>query len=296
MYCPVSTVRKVPNKRKVIPADILYPTPTLGEFVIPEVKKGRDWVDEIRYVARPPLLVRGALNPWQLERTREMWTAEEAAWKKIVPLRQEHKRVRARLIGMESYAKRKVGEVNCALWELNELSPDTARKMAFTAIGLTLGNIPVVGQLLKIGLALIGALFDRSFKKKVEKAIEKVERLVENVREAIQEIKKFKQEMVELEQKILQQAQVTSIISTIQQQRIGRDLELSRRAYKTKQELEKQRAQHHREAVEESAKLREVERGGKSRFAQHIQKTLPAYTRRQTVMRAKAPGRGSDAI
>lgn len=56
----------------------------LGEIIVPTDTP--DWVPRITYRADPPIVVRGALDPWNAERKRAVWMAEEAAWKKIVPL------------------------------------------------------------------------------------------------------------------------------------------------------------------------------------------------------------------
>jgi len=38
---------------------------------------------DIRYIPEPPVSVRGALNPWDQERQRQVFMAEEAAWRKV---------------------------------------------------------------------------------------------------------------------------------------------------------------------------------------------------------------------
>ena len=63
----------------------------LGEFIVPPVE---DWVPVIQYIARPPLAIRGVMNPWAQERQRVLWTAEEAAWKKIKPLQEEYRKLK----------------------------------------------------------------------------------------------------------------------------------------------------------------------------------------------------------
>lgn len=60
----------------------------LGEFVAPLEKD--DWVNYVKWNERKPVLIRGALNPWELERTRAVWQAEQSAWAKILPLKKEY--------------------------------------------------------------------------------------------------------------------------------------------------------------------------------------------------------------
>ncbi len=52
----------------------------LGRFEIPEVQ---DWPLQVRYIPEPPLLIRGDMNPWELEKKRELWLKENEAWKQI---------------------------------------------------------------------------------------------------------------------------------------------------------------------------------------------------------------------
>lgn len=56
----------------------------LGEIIVPTDTP--DWVPRITYRPDPPIVVRGAYDPYNAERKRAVWIAEEAAWKKIVPL------------------------------------------------------------------------------------------------------------------------------------------------------------------------------------------------------------------
>lgn len=55
----------------------------LGEIFVPSTE---DWVPGITYRPEPPIVIRGSMNPWADERKREVWLAEEAAWKKITAL------------------------------------------------------------------------------------------------------------------------------------------------------------------------------------------------------------------
>lgn len=61
----------------------------LGEIRVPTDTP--DWVPGITYRAEPPIVVRGALDPWNAERKRAVWIAEEAAWKQIVPLQARYR-------------------------------------------------------------------------------------------------------------------------------------------------------------------------------------------------------------
>lgn len=60
----------------------------LGEFVAPFEKD--DWVNHVRWNERRPIVLRGALNPWELERTRYVWEQEKVTWPKIDALKKEY--------------------------------------------------------------------------------------------------------------------------------------------------------------------------------------------------------------
>lgn len=60
----------------------------LGRFDVPEVE---DWPLRVTYFPEPPQLIRGALNPWELERTRIIWMRENEAWKQIQKLQGEYR-------------------------------------------------------------------------------------------------------------------------------------------------------------------------------------------------------------
>lgn len=60
----------------------------IGEFAAPYEKD--DWPKYVRWNERKPVLTRGALNPWEVERTRAVWEQEKATWPKIEALKQEY--------------------------------------------------------------------------------------------------------------------------------------------------------------------------------------------------------------
>lgn len=65
----------------------------LGEIIVPTDTP--DWVPRITYRADPPIVVRGSYDPYNAERKRAVWIAEEAAWKKIVPLQSQYASLKA---------------------------------------------------------------------------------------------------------------------------------------------------------------------------------------------------------
>jgi len=99
----------------------------LGEFVAPIEKD--DWVNYVKWNERRPALVRGALNPWELERIRAVWEAEKAAWAKIIPLKNEYKT-------REDEIRRDIGIFNAHLTELERV---TGKKVGLGAGGKYFG-------------------------------------------------------------------------------------------------------------------------------------------------------------
>lgn len=56
----------------------------LGEIIVPTDTP--DWVPGITFRPEPPIVIRGSYDPYNAERKRAVWIAEQAAWKQIVPL------------------------------------------------------------------------------------------------------------------------------------------------------------------------------------------------------------------
>jgi len=94
-----------------------YPN-ALGEFVVN--RESDEWPKTIRYVERRPVHTYGSMNPWATERLRVLWTQEQAAWAKIVPLKAEYVKIEDRmktdisifnshLAELERIAKKKTG-------------------------------------------------------------------------------------------------------------------------------------------------------------------------------------------
>jgi len=60
----------------------------LGRFDVPEVE---DWPLKVVYIPEPPQAIRGAMNPWELERKRILWMRENEAWKQIQTLQGQYR-------------------------------------------------------------------------------------------------------------------------------------------------------------------------------------------------------------
>lgn len=99
----------------------------IGEFVAPLEKD--DWPNYVRWNERRPVLTRGALNPWEVERVRYLWEQEKAAWAKIVPLKNEYK-------DRENQIKRDISIFNDHLAEIERI---TKKKIGLGAGGKYFG-------------------------------------------------------------------------------------------------------------------------------------------------------------
>jgi hypothetical protein len=143
----------------------MYP-PLLGKFVLPQEghwsmpKEG--WVAGVRYQPESLLAVRGAMNPWEVERTRELFMAEEAAWKKIIPLQAEVRAKHAVLL-------RTMAEYNRLILELEDV---TGQKTGLEQVTGVTKFIPLPWfQVFNLFAGLFGGLLGGTSKKKKAEAI-----------------------------------------------------------------------------------------------------------------------------
>lgn len=127
----------------------------LGRFDVPAYIK-EDWIPHIRYIPEPPAPIRGAMNPWQQERQRVLWMAEEKAWKQIQVLQREWAHLEARLIRLVQQYNDHVTAINARMEDLGQGSPlqkmgGYTSYLAFTSGpgALLAGAIQVAGMLEK---------------------------------------------------------------------------------------------------------------------------------------------------
>lgn len=165
----------------------------LGEFVAPIEKD--DWVNYVKWNERKPVLIHGALNPWELERTRAVWQAEQAAWSKIVVLKKEYQ-TRERAI------KTDIGIAESHITELKRITKSKAGSsaaldyatMAVTAlVGIAYGG--------PYGAMIAGAKMgiDILLGSKVKKRIKELIRIIE---EANERIIKNKQRLINIQYEV----------------------------------------------------------------------------------------------
>lgn len=148
---------------------------TLGEFVIPAKRFGKtltNWVPGIQYIPRPPVAVPGAMNPWQVERQRVLWTAEEAAWKKIKALKVRHADALNRLQVAVNEFNHHIQRLEGATGKKSPLSDATGYgALLYSVAG---GPYAWAVSVLKFGFDF---LMSSSKKKKIEAIVKRIEEL-----------------------------------------------------------------------------------------------------------------------
>jgi hypothetical protein len=149
----------------------------LGEFVAPTEKD--NWVNFVKWNERKPVLIRGALNPWELERTRAVWEAEKAAWAKIQPLMKEYGE-------RERQMKRDIAVFNEHLAELERV---TKKKVGLGPIGqyggMALAVLPGFGWF-SAAFSILNMGFDMLMGNKTKKRIAELMRIMEEAQQRLQ--------------------------------------------------------------------------------------------------------------
>lgn len=153
-----------------------YPS-FIGEFVAPTEQD--DWVNYVRWNERRPVLTRGALNPWETERVRYLWQQEQAAWRKIEPLKAEYAQ-------REKQIRHDVSVFNEHLAELERV---TKKKIGMGPIGqygsMALAVIPGFGWF-SAAFSLLNMGFDMLMVNKQKKRINQLMQIMEEARTRIE--------------------------------------------------------------------------------------------------------------
>lgn len=124
----------------------------LGEFVAPFEKD--DWVNYVKWNERKPVLIRGALNQWELERTRAVWQAEQAAWAKIIVLKETYKKTEQAILKDYQLIQEHIRELE-RVTRTN--IGDTKSGVKNTEMILSVVKmLPVIGKFFSAGMTLIG--------------------------------------------------------------------------------------------------------------------------------------------
>lgn len=194
----------------------------LGEFVIAEAAE--NWVYTIRYNERPPIHVRGALNPWQTERQRIVWKAEQAAWVKIKAYQADYRRT-------EDKMKRDIERYNKALKELELLTGQSIGTGPIgTYAGMALAVIPGFGwaaAAFSMISQLVGML--SGTKRRIKGLIAELERLTAQLNIS-------KRRLQTLAQNIIHESGAGERVQQAQAVMVQRDLTVAQTEYAYKQQ------------------------------------------------------------
>jgi hypothetical protein len=162
--------------------------PGLGEFVWPE---SADWVYKIQYNERRPLAVRGGLNPWELERQRQVWLAEQAAWVRIQSRQADYRRT-------ETAMRNNMKRYNQVLLELEGLTGQSIGSQVDTYGGMALAILPGFGwasAAWKLASMISGILSGKN--KKIAALVQEAENLVNIMKAQQKHLRTLAEQIVE---------------------------------------------------------------------------------------------------
>jgi hypothetical protein len=149
----------------------------LGEFVAPTEKD--DWPKYVKWNERRPVLTRGALNPWEVERTRAIWEQEKAVWPKIEVLKKEYGE-------REQQMRRDIDIFNAHLAELERI---TKKKVGLGPIGqyggMALAVIPGFGWF-SAAFSVLNMGFEMLMGNKQKKRINQLMQIMQDAQERLQ--------------------------------------------------------------------------------------------------------------
>lgn len=230
----------------------MYPA-LLGRFVAPQPghwTKSPHWVENVQYQPEPPLAVRGAMNPWEQERQRVVFAAEELTWVKIQAQQKEYRRV-LRLIDVA------IDRYNQLIHELEELTGKKSgaadiANYAMLAYSLSGGPYGFVLSIAKMGFDF---LMSSKKKKKINKKIHEIESVQA-------ELKRLSQVLDGIQKKVHDLILTGDKIRDTQAVQMSKDVEVSEQAWAKRQSLDKQRADVLRERNRQVALWQPRPRGG----------------------------------
>ena len=198
----------------------------LGEITVPQTDQ---WVAGLRYRPEPPIAVRGSLDPWNQERKREQWLAEEAAWKQILPLQREY-------LTAEQEFNSVMVRYNSLIGELEGLTGQSGLIRVKGPIGMVISPINmVVGLLDKLTFGIFGG----SKKKK------KIQRLTQELERAQSRLTILQAVLERVGGAINQLVHAGKAVQEAQRVRMALDMMKSQEMYVQARGVQKQAAQEH---------------------------------------------------
>lgn len=214
----------------------------LGRFDVPEVE---DWPLKVTYFPEPPQLIRGAMNPWELERKRILWMRETEAWKQIQDLQRQYR-----------------GNLNEYNWNVNrfnqlvgEIEGMTGKKglqrimgsKGFQAASLAITTTNPYGPLIAAALVAV-SLLETGFKMLTGEARRKKKRIAELQRALEQvgrDLERLTGILANLARHILALTMVREEAGKELTAMTARDTQAVQQAYRQKQESDRSKARTH---------------------------------------------------
>ena len=215
-----------------------FPHYRLGEFEIPS---GQDWVKTLRYIPRPPLAIRGSLNPWQQERTRVLWQAEEAAWRAIQKLQADYRAVEAKMLSAIARFNQTVEEMESRIGRKSGISK-------LSTYGSAVGFVPgfnIAGAILSF-IGFIGGMFEAKKKKKQAQHYAALLTAIQH------EIEGYQNKLVEIQKLVAYQTSVTDRVKSEQAELVTQDLERNRMKIASRQEQDARAGAYRRALYEQT--------------------------------------------
>lgn len=208
--------------------------PTLGKFEIPAVE---NWVPGVRYIPEPPVTTRASMNPWETERQRARYMAEETAWKAIVPLQTAYRKELAVFNRHFATYNSLVGQLDSVLGQSSGLirGGGAIGKMVFSPVNMVHGLVSSI--LSKI--PIVGGVFGG---KKAKRKKRRAEQLLQQIEKEQVLLEKSQGLLVELDSQVTAQLQTAEAIRASQPGIMAADTERNRQQQADRASLERQRA------------------------------------------------------
>lgn len=224
----------------------MYPS-HLGKFNVPT---GGDWVPGVTYQPEPPISTPGYMNPWALERQRELFTAEEKAWVEIQKLQRSYKSIMAAIQFQMNDFNSHIERIESLTGKKSGISQITNyASMMYSFSG---GPYAWAASLLKFGVDIAMSFIKKRKLKKLMKELEEIQAKLLALSARIEKV----------------QADVTKLVQTgetirsAQSVKVSADVKATETAYAKRQELDSLRASVLRERNRQAAALPRLAPGG----------------------------------
>lgn len=226
----------------------------LGSFSVPDRTWGRypgGWVPEVEYTPEPPIVVRGAMNPWADERQRVVFMAEEKAW---VTIKQKQ------VIYRQNYSRLQViiEQMNAIARELESLTGKPVGLFSVQNIAGLLasstGNPYVIAAML-LKTLVFDVLMGNKKKKQIESLVNQLQALQQQATNIVNLLHSIEDEVSAL-------IHTGEQIRNTQQVQMTQDITQTETAYQQRQQLDSLRASVLRERIRQAATLPRVSPGG----------------------------------